>query len=253
MRGGRGGGGNRRAGLNKRGQMKGGGTPAGAHFPEVLLAAFAVVPPPAEESVFRTGVVVKRKKRKRDMRTDFSVAGYLSQFESSAPPARKIQASSVKLQKAAANDAKIAEGLKQWLGRDKSDPTLTQNPKNTAFVAGLSYSTTEDELRKYMEGNGNGVKDVKIVRDNEGMSRGYAFVEMESSEDILQMHRSGKRHSLGGRTIIVDFERGRTVQGFKPRRLGGGLGRKRSGRPKRGGSKKRRRTRRRRPTTTTTK
>lgn len=34
---------------------------------------------------------------------------------------------------------------------------------------------------------------------------------------------------IDGRRVVVDVERGRTVRGWKPRRLGGGLGKTRVG------------------------
>jgi len=90
------------------------------------------------------------------------------------------------------------------------------------------------------------VERVKIVRNRNGISRGYAFIVYERERDMKGAFGSSKLRELRlttlttvaykeaehmqilGKRILVDVERGRTVRGWKPRRLGGGLG----GRPK---------------------
>ena len=42
-------------------------------------------------------------------------------------------------------------------------------------------------------------------------------------------HADGRK--IDGRRVVVDVERGRTVKGWRPRRLGGGLGSTRKGGP----------------------
>merc|ERR1712141_2041 len=72
------------------------------------------------------------------------------------------------------------------------------------------------------------VRDVKLIRDRNGKSRGYAFVEFESSQDLKDAFKYADGKSIKGRRILVDVERGRTVPGWKPRKLGGGMGSSRS-------------------------
>ena len=85
------------------------------------------------------------------------------------------------------------------------------------------------------------------MRDKKDRSRGYAFIVYERERDMKGLSPSSSsicfldnfgaaaayKESDGlhiiGKKILVDVERGRTVRGWKPRRLGGGLG----GRPKR--------------------
>ena len=101
-------------------------------------------------------------------------------------------------------------------------------------------------MRREFEGYGT-IERVRIVRDKKGRSRGYAFVVYERERDMKGTPRcscyfpnrltsdppAAYKESDGlqimGKRILVDVERGRTVRGWKPRRLGGGLG----GRPKR--------------------
>src|SRR5436190_909003 len=54
---------------------------------------------------------------------------------------------------------------------------------------GLSFSTTEETLQIVFEEYGR-VKRVRLVRDIvTGASRGYAFVEMDSSKDLAAAYR----------------------------------------------------------------
>lgn len=72
-----------------------------------------------------------------------------------------------------------------------------------------------------------------IVKDTKtGKSRGYAFVEFEKDKDLKVAYNEADGLKIQGRRIVVDVERGRTVKGWLPRRLGGGLGKTRVGAPK---------------------
>jgi U1 small nuclear ribonucleoprotein len=68
------------------------------------------------------------------------------------------------------------------------------------------------------------------VLNSKGRSRKYAFIEFEREKDLKYAYREAEGMRIDGKRIVVDVERGRTVKGWKPRRLGGGLGgaRKRS-------------------------
>ena len=105
-------------------------------------------------------------------------------------------------------------------------------------------NASENDLRREFETFGT-IERVRIVRDKKNRSRGYAFIVYERERDmkgalvlILVSNTSAHTPSAAykesdglhimGKRILVDVERGRTVRGWKPRRLGGGLG----GRPK---------------------
>ena len=66
---------------------------------------------------------------------------------------------------------------------------------------------------------------LRIVNDQEtGKPRGYAFVEFEDERDMKTAYKQADGQKIEDRRIVVDVERGRTVKGWAPRRLGGGLG-----------------------------
>ncbi|KAJ3022509.1 hypothetical protein HKX48_006051, partial [Thoreauomyces humboldtii] len=111
------------------------------------------------------------------------------------------------------------------------DPGVASDPYKTLFVSRLSYETTEKELKREFEKFGP-IKTLRIVTDPETQkSRGYAFVEYEREKDMKAAYKEGDGLKLNDRRILVDVERGRTVKGWKPRRLGGGLGGTRIGGP----------------------
>merc|ERR1712138_353056 len=104
------------------------------------------------------------------------------------------------------------------------DPNVVGDPFKTLFVARLSYRITERELRKNFEEFGT-ISRTRIINNKlNGKQRGYAFIEYVRGEDMKLAYKSAMNRNIGGRRIIVDVERGRTVAGWKPRRLGGGLG-----------------------------
>ena len=72
------------------------------------------------------------------------------------------------------------------------------------YVGGLSYSTTEDELREYFSGAGN-VTSVAIIIDKmTGRSKGFGFVEMSTEEEMSSAISMFNGKEFGGRTLTVN-------------------------------------------------
>jgi U1 small nuclear ribonucleoprotein len=108
--------------------------------------------------------------------------------------------------------------------------TATEDAFKTIFVGRLPYEVTESKVRREFERYGP-IKTIKLVTDTiTGKNRGYAFIEYEREKDMKAacIEADGMRFD-GGRRVVVDVERGRTVRGWRPRRLGGGLGKTRTG------------------------
>merc|ERR1719454_1502435 len=110
------------------------------------------------------------------------------------------------------------------------DPNAEGDPFKTLFVARVSYDTTEKKLKREFEVFGS-VKKVRMVYDQKGKPRGYAFLEFEHERDLKNAYKQGDGKKIDGRRVLVDVERGRTVEGWLPRRLGGGRGPGRLGKP----------------------
>merc|ERR1719316_997511 len=105
-----------------------------------------------------------------------------------------------------------------------NDLNVQGDPFKTLLVARLSYFVTERKLWKNFEEYGT-LSRIRIITDKlSGKHRGYAFIEFVHAEHMKLAYKSAMNRNIRGRLIIVDVERGRTVSGWKPRRLGGGIG-----------------------------
>jgi RNA recognition motif-containing protein len=82
---------------------------------------------------------------------------------------------------------------------------------NKLYVGNLPYTATEHELQVAFEEYGE-VVSVKIIVDYEtGRSKGFGFVEM-STELEAQAARTGLHGAdFGGRALVVDEARPRTL------------------------------------------
>lgn len=88
------------------------------------------------------------------------------------------------------------------------------------YVGNLNYNTTEDSLREAFSANGREVASVSIIMDREtGRSRGFAFVEMATSEAAQQALQELDGADLDGRTLRINEAREREPRG--PRSFGG--------------------------------
>jgi nucleolin len=84
------------------------------------------------------------------------------------------------------------------------------------FVGNLDFGTTPEQLRMLFEEAGEVVEvSVPVDRDT-GRARGFAFVEMSSSDQAATARERFHGFELGGRPLRVD------VATEKPARFGGG-------------------------------
>ena len=89
------------------------------------------------------------------------------------------------------------------------------------FVGNLSFSTTEANVRALFEQAG-AVGSCEVVSDKfTGQSRGFAFVEMESSNEGAQAIQRFNEYELDGRRMVVNEARPREA---RVGGVGGGFG-----------------------------
>ena len=89
------------------------------------------------------------------------------------------------------------------------------------YVGNISYQTNEEDLRQAFEEHGQ-VEDVAIIRDRDtGRSKGFAFVEMPTSEEAEAAISAINGKEIEGRSVTVSEARPRPERGFS----GGGGGR----------------------------
>jgi RNA recognition motif-containing protein len=89
------------------------------------------------------------------------------------------------------------------------------------YVGNLSYDATDGDLRELFEAHGT-VTDVFIVKDREsGRPRGFAFVSMETPEEMTAAIEALNGEEFLGRALTINEARPR-----EERPQGGGGGRK---------------------------
>ncbi|KAI1797473.1 hypothetical protein LXA43DRAFT_877840 [Ganoderma leucocontextum] len=67
--------------------------------------------------------------------------------------------------------------------KPSEDPEAVGDPYKTLFISRLHKTATENDLRREFEGFGS-IERVRIVRDKNGRSRGYAFIVFERERDM---------------------------------------------------------------------
>ena len=100
------------------------------------------------------------------------------------------------------------------------------------YVGNMSYNTTEENLRELFSQAGT-VSSVALIKDRTtGMSKGFAFIEMDSQANAQKAITMFNEHMLNERQLAVSFARPRAE------RSRGGF-QKRNRDHKRGGGKRR--------------
>mmetsp|Transcript_91061 Transcript_91061/g.253519 ORF Transcript_91061/g.253519 Transcript_91061/m.253519 type:complete len:270 (+) Transcript_91061:70-879(+) len=193
-------------------------------LPAHILALFTPRPPPQH----LPPLVIKKQIRIT------GCAEFVDYFETDPPPPRESWESPLE-RKARRHKEKLEkhkETLKKLVAEydPHKDENAVGDPFKTLFVARISYDTTEKKLKREFEVFGS-IKRVRMIYDQKGKPRGYAFIEYEHERDLKNAYKQGDGKKIDGRRVMVDVERGRTVPGWLPRRLGGGRGPGRVGKP----------------------
>lgn len=82
----------------------------------------------------------------------------------------------------------------------------------------------QETIRRKFQRYGK-IVNIRLVRDAvTGISKQYAFVEYDSSSAAKDAIHDMDQRVIDNREIIVDQEHERKLEGWKPRRLGGGFG-----------------------------
>ena len=107
-------------------------------------------------------------------------------------------------------------------------PRFLSEPSRTVFVGRLSPDTIENDLRRHFAACGFLVSLSLARHVVTGESQRYAFLEFshryEARRAFVGSKQELNRSWLRGKRVLVDWERGRSQQDWRPRRVGGGLG-----------------------------
>ena len=197
-------------------------------LPPNLLALFA----PREPLVYKSAVAELTWLKDRDKTPYTGIAQYVGLFEDpkNTPVATRGETKLEKKlrrmkEKKNARDLEIEEELKSW--DPHNNPNAVGDAFKTLFVGRINYDASEAKLKREFEVYGR-IKRIDLIRDvATGKPRGYAFIEFERERDMHAAYKSADGKKIDGRRVVVDVERGRTVKGWRPRRLGGGQGKSR--------------------------
>ncbi len=85
------------------------------------------------------------------------------------------------------------------------------------FVGGIAFSTTSERLREIFSQSGEVVSATVVTDRDTGQSRGFAFVEMATTEEANKAVQALNGKDLDGRSLKVEIS--------KPKTGGGGGGR----------------------------
>ncbi|XP_062289542.1 U11/U12 small nuclear ribonucleoprotein 35 kDa protein [Scomber scombrus] len=120
--------------------------------------------------------------------------------------------------------------------RYKPNKGVVGDPLLTLYVSRLNPQTTEDKLHQVFSKYGD-IQRLRLVRDIvTGFSKGYAHIEYKEERAVVRARRDANKLVVEQHEVFVDFELERTLKGWVPRRLGGGLGgKKESGQLRFGG------------------
>lgn len=164
------------------------------------------------------------------------VGNFLKYFENpkDTPPPVRVETREERLERRRRERAEqVAYKLEQEIAvwDPAGIPNVTADPFKTLFVARINYDTSESKLRREFEVYGPVKKIIVSHNTINGKPRGYAFIEYEHERDMHSAYKHADGKKIDGRRVLVDVERARTVKGWLPRRLGGGLGGTRRGGP----------------------
>ncbi|KAJ4714114.1 serine/arginine-rich splicing factor SR45a [Melia azedarach] len=91
--------------------------------------------------------------------------------------------------------------------RSRGSRTETVNPGNTLYVTGLSTRVTERDLEKHFSKEGKVDSCFLVVEPRTRISRGFAFVTMDTLEDADRCIKYLNQSVLEGRYITVERSR----------------------------------------------
>jgi cold-inducible RNA-binding protein len=77
------------------------------------------------------------------------------------------------------------------------------NPKNKVYLGNIPFTSSNNDVRAFFAGFA--VKSVHIVMDKEkNRSKGFAFVELSSPDEVRDAIVELDAQKLGGRTVVVN-------------------------------------------------
>lgn len=80
---------------------------------------------------------------------------------------------------------------------------IPTSPPYTAYVGNLPFNVVEEQLAEFF--GGLSIKEIRLVKNSDGRSKGYAFIEFETVND-LRSSLTATDSLISGRKIIVEVQ-----------------------------------------------
>ncbi|KAF2705320.1 RNA binding domain-containing protein [Pleomassaria siparia CBS 279.74] len=90
------------------------------------------------------------------------------------------------------------------------------SPGKTIYVGNLYYEVTEDQLKRVFSRFG-AIDSLKIVYDNRGMSRGFAYIDFQTTNDAQSAVDNLDMQVFEGRNLVVQFHKQKAGGAAGPR------------------------------------
>jgi len=109
---------------------------------------------------------------------------------------------------ATSNMASSYTGRSNGFGRsNESRDNFTRppvEPTNGCYVGNLLFDVTEEDLRREFEPFGN-IKEIRLTRDARGLSKGYAYLEFDTTEEATAALEAKNQTIFEGRRLVVNY------------------------------------------------
>lgn len=91
-------------------------------------------------------------------------------------------------------DLKI-DGRKIIVKRSQSDVKMREKLKHVVYMTNLAYSTQEKDIAAFFLTHGvDGIEDIHIVTNEDGSSKGFAFVQFDKEVIMTNYSKVLKKH-----------------------------------------------------------
>ncbi|KAK5106993.1 hypothetical protein LTS08_001118 [Lithohypha guttulata] len=101
----------------------------------------------------------------------------------------------------------LTEGLSEQPRPRRSDITVAKDPptpKATVYVGNLFFDVTENDINKEF-GRFGPIKQARLIRDSRGLSKGFGYIEYETTEQAQAAIDDMHQQLFEGRRLMVNF------------------------------------------------
>ncbi|PQE24749.1 nucleic acid-binding protein [Rutstroemia sp. NJR-2017a WRK4] len=122
----------------------------------------------------------------------------------STPPKNIVDSAKESVTGAAYATSELASGFGRSNERRDNFTRPEVEPTNGCYIGNLLFDVTEEDLRREFEPFGT-IKEVRLTRDARGLSKGFAYVEFETTEEATAAIEAKNQTVFEGRRLVVNY------------------------------------------------